>query len=351
MEPNQQKKNKLLASSSGTATRDVLENQIFNRDPETLRILLRDRSTGRNIRWATKDYLKFGPKGFQEWETIKQSCIIRKNGYVIQPRIDKTADEQRARSIGRAEVFTPSWVCNKQNNLVDAAWFGRTNAGFNTELEKGDLRWKTIAEPIVFPENKPWQTYVKAPRLEVACGEAPYLASRYDSVSGVYIQPFDRIGLFDRKLRVVGENTDNEKDWLDWALIALQSIYGYEYQGDNVLLARENLFFTIKEHHNDRFGKELPIEFERRCAEVISWNIWQMDGVKFVVPGTCHNTKTKQSNLFSDFEEESPCPGCKEEDPLLHNGVRCRIMAWETKTKVLFMPPFDFEPIPKKHSK
>lgn len=34
-----------------------------------------------------------------------------------------------------AEVFTPSWVCNKQNNLVDEKWFGYANP-FNIEQEK-----------------------------------------------------------------------------------------------------------------------------------------------------------------------------------------------------------------------
>lgn len=334
----------LSATSPDTAARDVLENQIYKRDPETLRTLLKDRSTGQNIRWATRDYLKFGTTGFHEWDCITLSCILN-NAYIIQPRIDKSATEQRARSIAKAEVFTPSWVCNRQNNLVDAAWFGRANAGFNVELDSGEIRWKTIEKPIRFSKNKPWQKYVKAPRLEVSCGEAPYLTSRYDTVSGVTIPPADRIGLLDRKLRVVSENTSCEKDWRDWALSALQSTYGYEYQGDNVLLARENLLYTVREHFIDSFGYELPIVFERQCAEVLSWNVWQMDGIKYVVPGTCHPTR-RQPNLYTPVEEEViPCPGCKDNSPLKHNGIRCRIMVWEAKTEVLFIPPFDFESI------
>ena len=41
--------------------------------------------------------------------------------------------------------------------------------------------------------------------MEVSCGEAPYITSRYDTVSGDYIEVPDRIGLLDRKLRVISE--------------------------------------------------------------------------------------------------------------------------------------------------
>ena len=42
-----------------------------------------------------------------------------------------------------------------------------------------------------------------------------------------------RIGILDRKLRVVNENTDTEEDWMNWCIRAFQSVYGYEFQGDN----------------------------------------------------------------------------------------------------------------------
>lgn len=79
-----------------------------------------------------------------------------------------------------------------------------------------------------------------ARRIEVSCGEAPYLVSRYDTVTGDPIELFSRIGLLDRKLRVVTENASNESEWLKWAYRAYESVYGFEFQGDNLLLAREN---------------------------------------------------------------------------------------------------------------
>lgn len=46
-----------------------------------------------------------------------------------------------------------------------------------------------------------------ARRIEISCGEAPYLVSRYDTVTGEFIELLSRIVLLDRKLRVVTENT------------------------------------------------------------------------------------------------------------------------------------------------
>lgn len=336
------------SSALDSSRRDILENQIYQDDPETLRLLLQDHSTGRNIRWATKDYLKCGVKGFGEWDSITIPSIIRKNGFVIQPRIDKSAAEQRARSVGKAEVFTPSWICNKQNNLVDAAWFGRKNAGFNDELDEkpalslGMLRWQVRKQKINFPKRlrKAWLDYVRACRLEVACGEGPYLTSRYDTVTGEFISPPDRIGILDRKLRVVSENVQGETDWCTYAAEALKSVYGFEYQGDNVLIARENLLYAVKEQYELLFHKPLPMDFVRLCATVISWNVWQMDGLKFVVPGTCHDWSVAQLDLGM-APEMKPCPGCRANDPTKHNGIRCRVMDWSLNQAFDFVPPFE----------
>ena len=88
--------------------------------------------------------------------------------------------------------------CNEQNNLADDAWFGDKGV-FNTSNNK---QWSTNYNKIKF-SNKTWEDYVKSKRLEISCGEAPYLVSRYDTVTGKTIKIEDRIGLLDRKLRVV----------------------------------------------------------------------------------------------------------------------------------------------------
>lgn len=85
----------------------------------------------------------------QEFEE-KVERTIEGIASVITPRVAKSKESQTTRIRGMAEVFTPSWVCNKQNNLIDCAWFGRENI-FNIETEKG---WQTIESKVVFPNEK-----------------------------------------------------------------------------------------------------------------------------------------------------------------------------------------------------
>ncbi len=71
--------------------------------------------------------------------------ITGDNGYIIMPRVQKDKLLQKNRSRDMAEVFTPSWICNAQNNLIDTAWFGRENVfNIQTVESKKDTRWKNI---------------------------------------------------------------------------------------------------------------------------------------------------------------------------------------------------------------
>ena len=289
---------------------DIKENALASLDPKILKILLNDKSKEyvkhqtkntsmkTKIIWATDDYIALGD-GYTFFDEITVDAITGENGNVIKPRVEKSKEEQSARSKDKAEVFTPSWVCNKQNNLVDNAWFGYENP-FNIETNNG---WITREEKVVFPntKGKTWQDYVKANRLEISCGEAPYLASRYDTVTGDLIPVKDRIGLLDRKLRVVSENVDSEPEWVLWATKAVQSTYGYDWQGDNVLLARENILYTFAEHYENKFIVPAIKEYLIRIAKIVSWNIWQMDGIKYVVPNSCHPEESPQLSLHSTF--------------------------------------------------
>ena len=64
-------------------------------------------------------------------------------------------------------------------------------------------------------------------RMEITCGEAPYLVSRYDTVTGRPVPVGSRVGMLDRKLRVIGERINTEEDWFQWDLEALKSAKGY----------------------------------------------------------------------------------------------------------------------------
>lgn len=310
---------------------DILESSC---DIKVLKVLLSDKTTNENIIWATNDYENLGEK-YNFHSPITIETITGNNGQVIKPRADKEKSIQILRSREKAEVFTPAWVCNSQNNLIDDAWFGVRAKRFNTEK---NCSWKTNYYKVKFPESKSWKEYVLANRLEISCGEAPYLTSRYDMVSGKYITVKRRIGLLDRKIRVISENTETFNEWKKWTLKALQSIYGFEWQGDNVLLARENLLYTVIESFNDKF-KQLPDNaYILKCADIIAWNIWQMDGIKYVIPDTCHNIINSQLSLFGldDVNEES-CPGCKNNNALQHNGVYANIMDWKSNQIVRFV--------------
>lgn len=313
---------------------DIKENAIYRLDNDLLLTLLKDRSSGKNIIWATNNYSSHG-YGYQFSDFITVDRIIGYHGNVIKPRSEKSKKEQTIRIRDKAEVFTPSWICNKQNNLVDNAWFG-TDFVFNTETEK---TWIATTEPIKFPtaSGRTWQDYINDVRLEITCGEAPYLVSRYDTVSGYMIELSQRIGLLDRKLRVVGENTETEAEWLKWAIKCYQNTYGYDWQGDNVLLARENLLFTFIDYYKAKFDKEPATNILKIIVDILSWNIWQMDGLKFVIPESCKEVEEGQLSIFDMDTEKKSCPGCTNNDPYSHTGIYCIIKDWKANKKVTFV--------------
>ena len=311
---------------------DIKETNIYKLDSRLLEILLTDRSSKKNLIWATDNYASRG-FGFQSFDHITVNAIIGRNGSVIKPRVEKSKKEQASRVKDKAEVFTPSWICNAQNNLIDNAWFGKGNV-FNTEMDKG---WIINHERITFPDGKSWQDYIKENRLEITCGEAPYLVSRYDTVNGKEISIKERIGLLDRKLRIVSENVDSEPEWIEWTKIAFKSVYGFDWQGDNVLLARENLLRTFIDYYTDKFGLSPITEYLIDFAEIISWNIWQMDGLKYVIPNSCKPVPKLQMSIFEDEEECKKCPGCANNDNSKHTGIYCVIKDWEKGRNVKFV--------------
>lgn len=278
---------------------DIIEEDILQLGKTVLEVLLKDRTTRKNIIWATDDYAHLGDDYDAKCE-IKIPQIIGIHAKVIQPRVTKAKENQSSRTRNKAEVFTPSWICNEQNNLIDEQWFGRENV-FNISANKS---WTATMEKIKFLDDnkKTWQDYVDARRLEISCGEAPYLVSRYDTVSGNTIDIGMRIGLLDRKLRVVNENTDTERGWFKWAIRAFQSVYGYEYQGDNLLLARENLLYTFIENMVYKFDRNPTFDELRTVARIISWNIWQMDGISYTVPFGKIEERYKQMTMFGALD-------------------------------------------------
>ena len=168
-------------------------------------------------------------------------------------------------------------------------------------------------------------------RLEITCGEAPYLVSRYDTVTGERIPINNRIGMLDRKLRVINENVSTRKTWNQWVYRAFESVYGYEYQGDNLLIARLNLLETFCEYTRDRWGEEPTDAMLKRVANIISWNLWQMDGLHGVVPAkglkveSEWDIEVEQQVLFANWEGLS-LPVI--EDDHIPDMIFCKIYDW-----------------------
>ena len=285
--------------------------------------LLKDRSTGKNIIWATDppeelQTVMYEPVTDRSQITAQQLGLTHYE--VVLPRMMKQTDTQQQRTRKKGEVFSPAWVCNKMNNALDADWFralgAEENAGqFTVELPQG---WQTVETPVQFPVCKgrtpAWVQYVQSRRLEVTCGEAPFLVSRYDAATGEMIPVARRIGILDRKLRVVSENAATEDEWHKYATHAVQSTYGYEYQGDNLLLARVNLLLTYAEHLQARWQRKPTKEELQPIANIISWNLWQMDGLRLSVPGGKPQPEAEQLDLFSMFgaaEPQPPTVSCK----------------------------------------
>ena len=104
-----------------------------------------------------------------------------------------------------------------------------------------------------------------------------------------------------------------------------------------MLLARENLLFTFIDYYKAKFDKEPNIEILKKIAEILAWNIWQMDGLKFVIPESCKEIEEDQLSLFNENNEKQPCPGCAKNDPYAHTGVYCIIKDWKANKKVTFV--------------
>lgn len=189
--------------------------------PNILDILLIDRTTStskakKNIIWANENYIKHGNKNMQQ--QLKCDLISDwSNGTKSsnhEPWNQKERQKERTKS--KAEVFTPTWIVKKQND----------------EVEKDYL-------------DDDLEIYVKRTWLEITCGEAPYMATRYDMATSEIVPLNERVGFVDRKLKRINEEVVDKAEWQRLVVEAYKSSYGFEWSGDSLLLAREKTVTTI----------------------------------------------------------------------------------------------------------
>ena len=277
---------------------------------------MQDKTTGNNILWATDSYEQNGKK-YAPLASITSDLVTGKNGKLIQPRAVKSKEEQLLRTRDKAEVFTPLSIVKQMNEACDTKRVTKNN----------------------------WQEYVSLLKLEITCGEAPFIVSRYDPVSDKQeLLPLaERVGFLDKKLSVVSKYCNTHDEWLKWAKIAFQSSYGYEWQGDSLLIARENLLYTFIDYYKDKFKKNPSLEHQKEIAEIIVWNIFQMDGLKYVIPLSCKTetiTIKGEVTLFGKEDDrivEKPCAGCENKTAKNHNGTYVKIMNWKEDKIIRFV--------------
>lgn len=278
---------------------DVDENTLFRKSRELLKILLTDRTTNRNITWATNTYENMG-NGFSAKDTITIKHVTGELNKLIRPRIEKMKYEQKNRTKRRAEVFTPTWIVKMQNDII--------------EQEFSTLSLKE---------------YIAKTWLEITCGEAPYIVSRYDAVSGNPIPLSERVGFLDRKLQRINAEVENPSEWIIFVKKAYESSFGYEFQGDSLLIARENLLYTFIDYYQEKFKYEPDLQLQLDIAKIISYNVFQADGLKDIVPLSEKASDMEQISLFEDFFE----PEIFEQEM---SGIPVKIKNWRSKRMVEF---------------
>lgn len=216
-------------------------NQLY--DARLLWDILRDHTTGDSITGEDGEPLKIN-------DIVGEQPI-----HPIIPRWQKAKEAQAARTRKRAEVYTPSWVVGKMVGAID------TEAPMD------------------------WREYLRTTWLEITCGEGAYITTRYEMDSGAPIPEPERVGILDRKLRLLREHLSEIGERPSTADV-VRTVYGYEYQADSLLIARINALLTIAEHIQLLTGRPINrCEVESAIGD-IARNLWQMDGLTDCIPGT-----------------------------------------------------------------
>jgi hypothetical protein len=289
-----------------STTSDVLETDIRISMPRILEILLLDRTastpnTFRNIIWANDNYAEYDATAYAATAQINPKLITGEKGLLIRPRALKTKALQKERTRKQAEVFTPTWVVKKQNDTADEGY------------KADDL-----------------ETYTRRKWLEITCGEAPYMATRYDMETGELVPLSKRVGFVDRKLARINAEVYDKAEWQRLVELAYKSSYGFEWNGDSLLLARENLLYTYRDYYFAKWGDEPLYGLFEEIAVIISYNVFQMDGLRFTLPLT--EKKEKVENLqLSLFGISEP-----KDDWRITPGKRVRIMNWDANKMEYF---------------
>ncbi|MFJ1815372.1 restriction endonuclease [Staphylococcus saprophyticus] len=289
----------------------ISENLIHHTMTKVLDILLIDRTTStkkktKNIIWGNDNYIHFGADKYSALSQIKSELLTGYMKDLILPRSMKNKQLQKNRTQKNGEVFTPTWIVKKQNDLIDQEY-----------------------------KNDTLLNYIQRIWLEVTAGEAPYMVTRYDMETGYPIDLHERVGFLDRKLQRINMSINDKIEWHNLVLIAYKSSYGFEWNGDSLLLARENLIYSYQEYYIDKW-KTLPsIDNLKEIANIISYNVFQMDGLTCTIPFSSIEQKNVEMQLSLHlFDDEEKLDDI--EKVVKKTGKRVKIMDWEKEKLVYF---------------
>lgn len=248
------------------------KGKFYRESHNLLKVLLHDYTTNKPIVWGTNLYAYLGA-GFEPQDSILPAKVTGYNLELVLPRLSKPQGVQKTRTKIRAEVFTPTHLVDKQVRVV---------------LDE--------------MQDISFEAYIESRWLEITCGEAPYIVTRYDAVTGSMLDINDRVGFLDRKLQRISQEFDNQRIWLKWVIEAYKATYGYEFQGDSLLLARENLLITFLEYFKAKWGVKPSQKLIVQIADIIAHNLFQMDGLIYRTPYSNWSRQHIQLSLFEESE-------------------------------------------------
>ena len=261
-----------------------------NTNSSILNILLKDKTTNKNI-------LNTNNNSFIPYSSIPE----------LVPRSLRDKKVNKDRSKSKEEIFTPIKIMSQMNTMVLKDWFESTSKNKDNNSTN------------IFEE------YIDSTQMEITCGEGVFLCTRYNSETGEIIKLKNRVGLLDHKLHKLvdsffNRNTDKIKSkdlFYSYLIRIAKSMYGYEYQGDSLMMARINNLMSYIEHYYCVFEEEMDGGIVEELTDIISWNIFQMDGLTQCIP---------QKEVIKN----------KQKDYVAVNGIGVKIMNWKENKIELF---------------
>lgn len=265
-----------------------------------LEILLTDFTTKKHIYYANTD----DSHSFTEPLTINSNPVSR----VLKTNSDKTNRKKKM-----AEVFTPVWTINKMLNSIEES------SGFKNSFTVGEDKNYKCCDDYKQMSGDELANYLKFTYLEITCGEAPFITTRYDTISGEDVPLEDRVGILDRKFKIL--NLVGKSDpvlYFRLAVSTIKSVYGFDYQGDSLFLARKNVLLTFIENFVDTFNVYPPEIILVNIAIIIQRNFWQMDGILYTLP--FESDKRLKDKMKTKYPDE----------------LYCKIYDWQNRKEIYF---------------